>query len=94
MIDSYVTDYIMFDYLWSFWNYNDGEFGEFKVWDYTNIMGEEASKRSFFDIMITLVDTKISIIRKVPNFTNIMEEIGGFAETCFGILTIVFATYA
>ena len=23
-----------------------------------------------------------------------MEEIGGFAETCFGILTIVFATYA
>ena len=44
--------------------------------------------------MTTLVDSKISISRKVPNFTTIMEEIGGFAESCFGILTILFATYA
>lgn len=64
------------------------------MWDFTNIMGSEASKRSYFDIMTTLVDTKIKITRKVPNFTNIMEEIGGFAESCFGILTILFATYA
>ena len=64
------------------------------MWDFTNIMGSDASKCSYFDIMATLVGSKISIGRTVPNFITIMSEIGGFAESCFGILTILFATYA
>lgn len=52
------------------------------------------NKNSFFDVYVDLSPVKIIFKRKLFDILTIIDEIGGFSESVFGALLIIFSAYS
>jgi len=52
------------------------------------------NKNSFFDVYVDLSPVKIIFKRKLFDILTIVDEIGGFSESVFGALLIIFSAYS
>ena len=52
------------------------------------------NKNSFFDVCVDLSPVKIIFKRKLFDILTIVDEIGGFSESVFGVLLAIFAAYS
>jgi len=52
------------------------------------------NKNSFFDVCVDLSPVKIIFKRKLFDILTIVDEIGGFSESVFGALLIIFSAYS
>jgi hypothetical protein len=52
------------------------------------------SSTSFFDVYFDLSPVKIIFKRKLFDILTIVDEIGGFSESVFGALLIIFTAYS
>lgn len=52
------------------------------------------NKNSFFDVYVDLSPVKIIFKRKLFDILTIIDEIGGFSESVFGFLLIIFSAYS
>jgi len=52
------------------------------------------SQTSFLDVYFDLSPVKIIFKRKLFDILTIVDEIGGFSESVFGVLLAIFAAYS
>jgi len=84
----------MFDWYFYFWWYIDGQYGEYSIIDSTNWKTLNANQSSYFDVLVDLAPKKKVILRKLLDFVTVLDEIGGFSESMFGFVSLVFSAYA
>ena len=58
------------------------------------MLSNTESQTSFFDVYFDLSPVKIIFKRKLFDILTIIDEIGGFSESVFGALLIIFTAYS
>ena len=58
------------------------------------MVSNSGSQTSFLDVYFDLSPVKIIFKRKLFDILTIVDEIGGFSESVFGVLLAIFAAYS